>query len=97
MRPVLVLTETVIDMAITSQPQKAGFPFTLALPLAILPKLSWVKNLQIRTVSVDRLGKKIAAADAKHARTTERRPARTGWVIAHPYVGAVASPSSAVK
>lgn len=48
-------------MAITSQPQKAGFPLTWALPADMLPKPSWVKISQIRTISVDRLGKKIAA------------------------------------
>jgi mRNA interferase MazF len=50
-------------MVITSQPQKAGFPLTLALPPEMLPKPSWVKISQIRTISVDRLGKKIAALD----------------------------------
>jgi len=51
LRPVLILShdlfnkksETVIAMAITSQPQKAGFPLTLALPPELLPKSSWVK------------------------------------------------------
>lgn len=52
-------------MAITSQPQKAGFPLTLALPPGMLPKPSWVKISQIRTISVDRLGKRIAALDAE--------------------------------
>ena len=69
LRPVLILShdllnkksQTVIAMAITSQPQKAGFPFTLALPSEMLPKPSWVKISQIRTISVDRLGKRIAA------------------------------------
>jgi hypothetical protein len=42
----------------------AGFPLTLALPPAILPKPSWVKISQIRTISADRLGKKIAAVGA---------------------------------
>ncbi len=73
MRPVLVLSndlfdrksETVIAMAITSQPQRTGFPLTLALPADILPKPSWVKISQIRTISVDRLGKKIAAVDSE--------------------------------
>jgi len=37
---------------------------TLALPAAVLPKPSWVKVSQIRTISVDRLGEKIAAIDA---------------------------------
>lgn len=73
LRPVLILShdlfnkksETVIAMAITSQPQKAGFPLTLALPAEMLPKSSWVKISQIRTISVDRLGRKIAALEAE--------------------------------
>jgi mRNA interferase MazF len=73
LRPVLVLShdlfnkksETVIAMAITSQPQKAGFPLTLELPPEMLPKPSWIKISQIRTISVDRLGRKIAALDAE--------------------------------
>jgi mRNA interferase MazF len=72
LRPVLILShdlfnkksETVIAMAITSQAQKAGFPLTLELPTEMLPKPSWVKISQIRTISVDRLGKRIAALDA---------------------------------
>ncbi|MGH9563925.1 MAG: type II toxin-antitoxin system PemK/MazF family toxin [Terracidiphilus sp.] len=71
LRPVLILShelfnrrsEMVIAMAVASQPQKAGFPLTLALPSEMLPKFSWVKISQIRTISVDRLGKKIAALD----------------------------------
>ena len=50
-------------MAVTSQPQKAGFPLTLTLPEEMLPKPSWIKISQIRTISVERLGKKIAALD----------------------------------
>ena len=72
MRPVLILShdlfnrksETVIAMAITSQPQKAGFPLTLALPTEVLPKPSWVKISQIRTISVDSLGKRIAVVNS---------------------------------
>jgi mRNA interferase MazF len=68
LRPVLILShdlfnrksETVIAMAITSQSQAAGFPLTLALPPEVLPKPSWVKISQIRTISVDRLGKRIS-------------------------------------
>ena len=71
LRPVLVVSrdvfnsrsETVIAMAITSQEQKAGFPLTLSLPPEMLPKPSWVKISQIRTISTDRLGKKIGALD----------------------------------
>jgi mRNA interferase MazF len=69
LRPVLILShdlfnrksETVIAMAITSQPQKAGFPLTMALPAEMLPKPSWAKISQIRTISIDRLGARIAA------------------------------------
>ena len=49
-------------MALTSQPQKAGFPLTLELLDAKLPKRSWAKISQIRTLSVQRLKKKIGKA-----------------------------------
>ncbi len=66
-RPVLVISHdifnersgTVIAMAITSQLQKAGFPLTVELMGGNLPKRSRVKVNQIRTLSVDRLGKRI--------------------------------------
>ncbi|HEX9902125.1 MAG TPA: type II toxin-antitoxin system PemK/MazF family toxin [Acidobacteriota bacterium] len=66
-RPVLVISQevfnehsgTVIALAITSQPQKAGFPLTLGLSHPKLQKKSWVKISQIRTLSVERLGQKI--------------------------------------
>lgn len=66
-RPVLVLSDdvfnrksgTVIAMALTSQPQRAGFPLTFELSSKDLPKRSWVKISHIRTLSVDRLGKKL--------------------------------------
>ena len=69
LRPVLVLSqdifnrrsETVIAMAITKQPQKARFPLTLDLTEGTLPKPSWVKISQVRTISVDRLGKRIGS------------------------------------
>jgi len=50
---------TIIALALTSQPQKAGFPLTLELDNKKLPKKSWIKISQIRTLSVLRLGKKI--------------------------------------
>jgi mRNA interferase MazF len=67
LRPVLILSQdifnersgTVVAMAITSQPQRAGFPLTLELKSGILPKTSWVKISQIRTLSVERIGKRI--------------------------------------
>lgn len=68
LRPVLILSHdvfnersgTVIAVAITSQPQRAGFPLTLELAASALPKQSWVKISQIRTLSVERIGKTIA-------------------------------------
>lgn len=65
LRPVLILSHdifnersgTVIAVAITSQPQKAGFPLTLELKSPNLPKKSWLKISQIRTLSVERIGK----------------------------------------
>jgi len=42
--------------------QKAGFPLTLELEETKLPKKSWVKISQIRTLSVRRLRKKLGAA-----------------------------------
>ncbi len=70
LRPVLILSHdifnersgTVIAMAITSQPQKAGFPLTLELKSANLHKKSWLKISQIRTLSVERIGKVIGRA-----------------------------------
>ena len=70
-RPVLVLSKsvfnknsgTVIAVAITSQLQKAGFPLTLELSNTKLPKKSWVKISQIRTLSTKRIGKKIGIVD----------------------------------
>ena len=50
---------TVIAMAITSKPQRAGFPLTLELNSGKLPKHSWVKISQIRTLSVERIGELI--------------------------------------
>jgi mRNA interferase MazF len=47
---------TVIAMAVTSQPQRAGFPLTLNLESSNLPKRSWVKIGQVRTLSVERIG-----------------------------------------
>lgn len=51
---------TVIAVALTSQPQRAQFPLTLALESTKLSKPTWVKISQIRTLSTNRLGKRIA-------------------------------------
>ena len=68
LRPILILSHevfnersgTVIAVAITSQVQRAGFPLTLEISSAKMPKTSWVKISQIRTLSVDRIGQRIA-------------------------------------
>ena len=69
-RPVLILSQdifnersgTVIAVAITSQPQRAGFPLTVELKTVQMPKRSWVKISQIRTLAIERIGKKIGRA-----------------------------------
>jgi mRNA interferase MazF len=50
---------TVIAMALTSQPQRAGFPLTHEVKSVKLGKPSWVKISQICTLSVQGLGKKL--------------------------------------
>lgn len=70
LRPVLVLSHdvfnersgTVIAMALTSQPQRAGFPLTLELHAAKLPKRSWIKISQIRTLAAERIGARLGRA-----------------------------------
>lgn len=69
-RPVLVLSQdvfndrsgTVIAVALTSQEPRAGFPLTLELGASKLPKRSWVKISQVRTLSSERLGARIGRA-----------------------------------
>jgi len=73
LRPVVVISDnvfnarsgTVIAMALTSQEQRAGFPLTLDLTNQNLPKRSWVKVSQIRTLSVERIGKKLGRITAE--------------------------------
>ena len=69
-RPVLVLSHdvfndrsgTVIAVALTSEEPRAGFPLTLESKAAGLKKRSWIKISQIRTLSVDRIGTRLARA-----------------------------------
>ncbi len=69
-RPVLILSAdvfndrsgTVIAVAITSQRPRPPFPLTLELTSAKLPKQSWVKISQIRTLAAERIGDLIATA-----------------------------------
>ena len=70
LRPVLVLSHdvfnersgTVIAVALTSQSPRAGFPLTLELRAAKLPKRSWVKISQIRTLAAERIGARLGRA-----------------------------------
>jgi mRNA interferase MazF len=79
-RPVLILSHnafnqasgTVIACAITSQPQRAGYPLTWKLPAGTLPRESWVKISQVRTLSTERLGDPIGqVADPDVARIVD--------------------------
>jgi len=70
-RPVLILSQdvfnersgTVIAMALTGQEQRAGFPLTHELLNSRLPRRSWIKISQIRTLSTARIGKRISTLD----------------------------------
>ncbi|HUP46528.1 MAG TPA: type II toxin-antitoxin system PemK/MazF family toxin [Thermoanaerobaculia bacterium] len=66
-RPVVILSHelfnersaTVIAVAVTSRKPRASFPLSLEITSTRLPKKSWVKISQIRTPSVQRLGRKL--------------------------------------
>jgi mRNA interferase MazF len=70
-RPVLIISQdvfnersgTVIALAITSRPQRAGYPLTLEVPAKGLPRRSWVKIGQVRTLAVERVGSRLVRAD----------------------------------
>lgn len=73
MRPVLVLSHdifnersgTVIAMAMTSQEPRAGFPLTWESKAPGLTRRSWVKIGQIRTLSAERIGRRLGRADSR--------------------------------
>jgi mRNA interferase MazF len=63
---------TVIAMALTSQEPRAGFPLTLESKAPGLPKRTWIKISQIRTLSVARIGQRLArASDEELARALD--------------------------
>jgi mRNA interferase MazF len=70
LRPVLVLSHdvfnersgTVIAVALTSQEPRAGFPLTLESNAPGLPKRSWIKISQVRTLAAERLGRRLGRA-----------------------------------
>ena len=69
-RPVLVISHdvfnersgTVIALAVTSRSQRARFPLSLELRVKALPKRSWVKISQIRTLAAERIGRRLGRA-----------------------------------
>lgn len=73
LRPVLVLSHdvfndrsgTVIAVALTSKEPRAGFPLTVECTARGLPKRSWVKVSQIRTLAVERIGRRMAHASVE--------------------------------
>ena len=56
---------TVIAVALMSQQPRAGFPLTLELTSRGLPKRSWVKISQIRTLASERIGPRLGRASAE--------------------------------
>ena len=72
-RPVLIISQdvfnqrsgTVIALASTSQEPTAKFPLTFELTTPELPKQSWVKISQIRTLSTERLNNKIGSVSVE--------------------------------
>jgi mRNA interferase MazF len=80
LRPVVILSHevfnersgTVIAVALTSREPKAGFPLTLETSATGLPKRSWVKISQIRTLAVERIGRRLGiASEEELARVIE--------------------------
>jgi mRNA interferase MazF len=67
-RPVLVISHdvfnersgTAIVVPLSSREPRAGFPLTFESEAPALPKRSWIKIGQIRTLSTDRIGATIA-------------------------------------
>lgn len=72
-RPVLILSQdafnaasgTVIAMALTSRSQRAGFPLTLELTSVGMPKRTWIKIGQVRTLATERIGRRIGVASVE--------------------------------
>jgi mRNA interferase MazF len=67
LRPVLILSNDVfnermqiaIAIALTSKQPRFGFPLALEIDSAELPEKSWALMGQVRTLSAERIGKKL--------------------------------------
>ncbi len=79
-RPVLVLSHdvfnersgTVIAIALTSHEPRAGYPLTLELASAKLPKRSWARTSRIPTLSTERIGRRLGrVSDEELAQVVE--------------------------
>ena len=55
--------QTCIAVALTSHAPKVGYPLTMELRTGDLPKRSWVKMSQVRTISFLRIGRRIGRVD----------------------------------
>ena len=70
LRPVLILSndvfnermQIVIAIALTSKQPRFGFPLALEIDSAELPEKSWALMGQVRTLSAERIGKKLGLA-----------------------------------
>ncbi len=80
LRPVLILSHdvfnersgTVIAVALTSQEPRAAFPLTLESSAPGLAKRSWIKVSQIRTLAIERIGRRLTrASEEELARVVE--------------------------
>lgn len=71
-RPILVISHrilneksgTVIGLALTSQEPSVSPPLAYKIASCILPKASWVKTNQVRTLSTQRLGERLGRVSA---------------------------------
>ena len=67
LRPILILSndvfnermQIVIAIALTSKQPRFGFPLALEIDSTDLPKKSWALMGQVRTLSAERIGKKL--------------------------------------
>ena len=72
--PINMYANTSITLAITSQPQRANYPLTIALDQGEggLPKASWIKVTQMRTLSLKRLRGRLGALTLERLNEVDR-------------------------
>lgn len=74
-------SSTTIGLAITSRPQRQGYPLALELESGEggLPKPSWIKVTQIRTLALERFRGRVGALSTNHLKQVEAAPSLTLW------------------